>query len=396
MKLLILLARVPHILDKGDKLRAFYQIQQLAEKHEITLFALAGANDSLAEATQALRPYCRHIYFYPLTLAAHLRNLARAGRNDQPFQVNYFYDRRAQQQVNQIIARHQPDHIYCQLVRMAEYVRHVKNIPKTLDYMDAFSAGMARRAAHAPFYLKPIFQREAKRLQQYEAAVFNDFSRKIIISCQDRAAIAHPRRAEITVVPNGVPTPYFQPPPLPKSYELVFTGNLSYAPNVAAAVFLVKKVLPLLKKQFPRVRLLLAGAHPGFRVRALRSAHVTVSGWLPDLRVAYASAQILVAPLFTGSGLQNKILEAMALRVPCITSPLVSNGVGATDHRHLLVARSAAEFAQGVSRLLTDRILAQQLTDRAAAFVQENYNWPQANALLEQVLNTAPAPKCHL
>ena len=129
-------------------------MQKLSEKHEIILFALAEETDPLAEATQELLNYCRYVHIFPLPKASIMRNVAGAFWNKKPIQVNYFYDLKAQAQINELIAQHQPDHIYCQLIRMAEYVRHVKHIPKTLDYMDAFSKGMLRRSEIAPFLFK--------------------------------------------------------------------------------------------------------------------------------------------------------------------------------------------------------------------------------------------------
>jgi sugar transferase (PEP-CTERM/EpsH1 system associated) len=387
MKILMLLSRVPYLLDKGDKLRAFYQLQKLSEKHEIILFALADETDPLEEATQELQKYCREVYLFMRPKVSIFRNVAGAFRNKKPIQVNYFYDAKAQNQIDQLITEYQPDHIYCQLIRMAEYVRHVKSIPKTLDYMDAFSKGMQRRAEIAPFYLKPVFALEALRLKKYEAAVFPDFRYKTIISRQDRDFIAHPRHKDITIVPNGIQTSYFHPLDLPQQYDLVFTGNMNYAPNIEAATFLVKKVLPLVKEQFPEIKILLAGANPSYQVQTLQSAHVTVSGWMPDIREAYASARVFVAPLFIGSGVQNKVLEAMAMKVPCVTTQLVNNGVGAANNCHLLVANTPAEFARHICSLLTNPELTEQLTKRALDFVHENYSWSKAVAPLEQVFD---------
>lgn len=387
MKILILLSRVPYLLDKGDKLRAFYQIQKLAENHEIILFALAEETDPLEEATQELQKFCSHVYLHSLKKANIIRNLANAFRNKKPIQVNYFYDHKAQAEINEIIAKHKPDHIYCQLIRMAEYVRRVKNIPKTLDYMDVFSKGMSRRAEIAPFYLKPLFQLEAIRLRKYEASVFADFRNKTIISRQDRDFIVHPRHKDITIVPNGIHTSYFHPLPVPKQYDIVFTGNMNYAPNIEAAIYLVKKVLPLVQQQFPEAKVLLAGASPSLQVLSLQSPNVVVSGWMPDIREAYASARVFAAPLFIGTGLQNKILEAMAMKVPCVTTQLVNNGVGAANNCHLFIANKPEEFVHHIVTLLTNSEVVTQMTNRAFAFVQENYSWNKAVAQLEQVFD---------
>ncbi|QNP51900.1 hypothetical protein H9L05_18515 [Hymenobacter qilianensis] len=162
MKLLVLLSRFPYPLDKGDKLRAFHQLRYLAQRHEICLFALTDEPAS-ASALAAVTPLCAgglHVH--------HLRrpriglNMTRALASGLPLQVGYFHNAAAQRHLNQLITQFQPDHAYCQLIRMAEYLRpHTQRLPCTLDYMDVFSAGMLRRAEKAPsgsgrcFSLKP-------------------------------------------------------------------------------------------------------------------------------------------------------------------------------------------------------------------------------------------------
>ena len=386
MKILILLSRVPHRLDKGDKLRAYYQIKELARHHELILFALTEEPDEIPEATEALKKYCKHLYIFPQSTFKIARNLAHLFSNNKPPQVNYFYDPAAQEKVNKIIKTHQPDHIYCQLLRMAEYVRHVKDIPKTLDYMDAFSKGMTRRAAISSIYLNPVYTFEAKRLRKYEAEVFSDFEHTTIISTQDRNLIAHPKNQEIAIVPNGIDTGFFHPLERVKNFELVFAGNMSYAPNVDTAIFLAKKVLPLVLEELPDTRLLLAGATPSNRVLALQNENVYVSGWMDDIREAYASAKVFVAPMSIGTGVQNKVLEAMAMQVPCIISPLVNKGVGATANEHVLVGTSASEVAAHIVNLLSDKVLAETLAANAYEFVKENYDWAKAVGKLEAVM----------
>ncbi|KAA9326016.1 glycosyltransferase [Adhaeribacter soli] len=386
MKILFLLSRVPLRLEKGDKLRAFYQLKELSKRHELILFALSEDPDQIPEATAELKKYCSEVYLFPVSKLKALGNLAKAFSNNKPAQVNYFYHPVAQQQIDQIIRKHQPDHIFCQLVRMSEYVRHIKTIPKTLDYMDAFSKGMARRAEIAPFYLKPAFTFESERLKAYETEVFDDFEHTTIISGQDRNLIDHPRNQEIAIVPNGIDTDFFHPLERIKNFELVFAGNMSYAPNVDTAVFLVKKVLPLVLEKLPETRLLLAGATPSQRVLTLQSENVYVSGWMDDIREAYASARVFVAPMSIGTGVQNKVLEAMAMKIPCIISPLVNNGVGAAENEHLLLAATPEEVAEQIIKLLSDQYLAENLAQKAYDFVRKNYDWKSAVAQLETVM----------
>jgi sugar transferase (PEP-CTERM/EpsH1 system associated) len=388
MKLLVLLSRFPYPLDKGDKLRAYYQLRYLAgQGHEICLLALSDEVVGM-DALVAVRPLCRGgLYIHQLGKAARgrglLRALVTAGR---PLQVGYFYDPVAQRLVDKLLADFRPDHVYCQLIRMTEYLRpHAGRVPATLDYMDVFSAGMARRAATAPAWQCPVLALEASRLAAYEAAAFGWFRHHTIISDQDRQLIAHAEKARIAIVPNGIALDYFQPQPLaPQTHDLLFCGNMGYHPNVDAACWLAEEILPLVQQRHPGATLLIAGTTPAPRVQALaRRPGVAVSGWLPDIRTAYAGARVFVAPMRVGTGLQNKLLEAMAMQLPCVTTPLANNALRGKSGRHLLVAEGAPALAAALIDLLADEALAARLAAAGRTFVAETYDWAAATARLE-------------
>ncbi|GAB3583426.1 glycosyltransferase [Hymenobacter daeguensis] len=385
MKLFVLLSRFPFPLDKGDKLRAFHQLRYLAGRHEISLFALSDEEVS-AEALAQVRPLCRGgLVVHRLRRPGIARNMARALANGRPLQVGYFYDASAQRQVDGLLRTFRPDHVYCQLIRMAEYLRpHVGGVPMTLDYMDVFSAGMVRRVGQAPVWQRAIWALEAQRLLAYEAAAFDWFQHHTIISDQDRQLIQHPRRDEIEIVLNGIDTDFFQPrPDAAKEYDVLFCGNMSYHPNVDAACFLAEEIMPLVRQRHPAARLLVAGTTPAPRVQALASAHVEISGWVPDIRAAYAAARVFAAPMRVGTGLQNKLLEAMAMALPCVTTPLANNALGGTDGTELLVTKTAQELAQAIIGLLDDPGRAAALAARGQAFVKARYTWAGATARLE-------------
>ena len=385
MKLLVLLSRFPYPLDKGDKLRAFYQLRELAVRHEICLFALSDEPVS-AEAVAAVRPFCRGgLVVHRLRRPGIGRNMARALATGRPLQVGYFYDGAAQRQVDALLRDFRPDHVYCQLIRMAEYLRaYAGRLPMTLDYMDVFSAGMARRASQAPAWQRPVLALEARRLLAYEAVAFDWFAHHTIISDPDRQLIAHPRRNDIAIVLNGIDTAFFRPrPDAEKTCEVLFCGNMSYHPNVDAACFLAEEIMPLVRQRHPAARLLVAGTTPAPRVLALASPEVEISGWVADIRAAYASARVFAAPMRVGTGLQNKLLEAMAMALPCVTTPLANNALGGTDGRELRVAATAAELATAIADLLARPAEAGALAARGHAFVQQRYTWPGATARLE-------------
>lgn len=384
MKIFVLLSRFPYPLEKGDKLRAFNQIKILAKHHEIHLCAL---NDLRLneQNVEALRPFCKSIHNLHLSKIIIIWNMFCAFISGKPLQVGYFYNSKSQRKIDQLIEEINPGHIYCQLLRVAEYVRK-KKIKKTLDYQDVFSKGIERRIKTAPFYMKPLLKLEYKRLCRYENSLFNDFDNKTIISYPDRALIPHPDRDKIVVITNGVDTDYFRPIETEKKYDLVFTGNMSYPPNVNAAGFLAKEIFPLVQKKFPNLRLLITGASPCAKVLGLKQENIEVTGWVDDIRKYYAASRIFIAPMMIGTGLQNKLLEAMAMKIPCVTSALANRALCAEVGREIMVGESAEEFAEIIIKLLTHQPEADALAENGYRFVLDNFNWKSATARLEEII----------
>ncbi len=384
MRLFILLPRVPYPTEKGDKLRAFHQIRYLAKTHEIILCALneGGLHE---DAIPVLKKIVKAVHIIPITKTAIAFNLIRSLFSGKPLQVGYYYHPKAAARIDELIREYQPDHIFCQLIRVAEYAIPY-HIPKTLDYQDVFSKGIERRIAGASFYLRPFLRIEYKRLLRYEKEVFDQFDNKLIISAPDRELIPHPDREKIVVVANGVDTRFFHPLEREKQYDLVFTGNMGYPPNIESAEYLVKKILPLLHERYPGIRLLIAGANPHLRVLVLKSAQVNVSGWIPDIRESYASARIFIAPMQIGTGLQNKILEAMAMKIPCITSPLAFAALNAQKGHDILVAETPREYADQILMLLQDRNKASALAQNGYQFVLQHFSWENETEKINQLL----------
>ena len=141
--------------------------------------------------------------------------------------------------------------------------------------------------------------------------------------------------------------------------------------------------MPLVRVRHPAARLLIAGTTPVPRVLGLASAQVEVSGWVPDIRAAYAAARVFVAPMRVGTGLQNKLLEAMAMELPCVTTPLANNALGGSAGRHLCVAEGAEALAEAVVALLQNAAYSEQLAESGLDFVKTNYTWAGATSRLE-------------
>lgn len=385
MKIVFITSRVPYPLEKGDKLRAFNHLKLLNEKHEVTLIAFSDTPVH-PDAKIVLSRYCKNLRIYSFSLTLRIYSLIHGYFNHLPFSTGYFYNFLVQRIVNNIIKDVQPAHIYCQLTRVAEYVKNRNDIPKTLDYQDAFALGFEKRISKVPFYLRWLYKLEFQRLKKYEAELFDKFENKIIISAQDRDNIAHPEKEKITIVPNGVDFEYYAPQEKEKKYDLLFTGNMAYPPNVESVVFLVKEVLPLVKKIKPGIKLLIAGATPTPRVIALQDNNVEVSGWVDDLRECYAAAKLFIAPMQISIGLQNKLLEAMAMRLPCITSELANNALGATHNKNIVVCNRPQEYAYAIIRLLDNPAQAAEIAATGHDFVKQNYGWRKMTQPLLQLI----------
>ncbi len=385
MKILVLLSRFPLPADKGDKLRAWQQIKGLSEKHKVYVFCTS--DEKINESSlQLLKECCEDVWVKRISKAGILKRLTAAFFSKLPFQVAYFTSKTAQKEFSWYYRQVQPDVVYCQLARMAEYVKEIVPEKLALDYQDAFSKGLERRINLEPTWKKALVEIEFNRMQAYETAIFERFEKKFIISEQDGGYIQHPARKEIVILPNGVDVEHYKPEPAAKTIDLLFTGNMQYEPNVNCVLHLVKQVFPLLKQEFPHIQLVAAGKNPAKELRSLKSGNLQLTGWIDDLRKYYRTARLFVAPMQIGIGMQNKILEAMSMGLPVITSSLANNAIGAKHGKEVWIADSPEKVAEAISYLLNNTELAIQLGQNARDLMLRKYSWTHQNALLGKEL----------
>ena len=386
MKILVVLPRFPYPLEKGDKLRAFHQIRMLSKNNEIYLFCLTHTR-VLDEHVEAVKPFCKDICIVQSPKLVNYKNIIRNYFLTKSLQLGYWDSLKVRKAFKSYQKKVNPDVIYSQMIRTMPWVSR-SLCPKVMDFQDALSMNAERRMDQAHGIWHFILHYEFKMLRSTEYNSFKIFDALTIISEPDCDAIPHKRNGDIYVVPNGVDFDFFAPIEKPRQYDIVFCGNMRYEPNVRAAQFLAEKIMPLVWQTHPNASLLLAGACPKAKVSKLASDHITVIDSPEDIRKCYASARIFAAPMLTGSGLQNKLLEAMAMQMPCVTTSIANDSLHAEKGREVLVGDTAREFADHIVRLLDDEDLCHSIASNGNTFVHNTYSWELSCSKLESILQS--------
>lgn len=389
MKILVVLPRFPYPLDKGDKLRAYHQIVELSKRHSIYLFCVSHTKVG-EEQIEALRPYCAGIrvvrLFRPACWCGVVRNWLLA----KSLQMGYWTTAKAKRACKAFCKEVEPDVVYGQMLRTMPLTARLP-YPRVMDFQDALSMNAERRMDFARGLWRYVLHFEFKMLRSSEYNAFGIYNALTIISETDADAIPHKRSGEIRIVPNGVDFDYFkrsvEGTGSEPRYDVVFCGNMSYAPNVNAAKYLVDEVMPKVWTKRPKTTLLIAGTSPKRSVVKLgEDERITVSGWLKDIREAYTSAHVFAAPMQIGSGQQNKLLEAMAMGMPCVTTGIAAASLGVEHGKQVLIADRAEAIAGSLLQLLDDPGKADALAKEGNRFVHEHYEWATAVEKLEAVL----------
>ncbi len=389
-KLIVMLSRFPFPLEKGDKLRAYFQIIELSKKYDITLLALSEKAVSVNDRNE-LNKFCSTVHVFTLPKWKSLFYSLFALFGTKPLQVGYFHSPFIHQKVKKIIDAKQPDHIYCQLVRTAEYVKNYHNCPKTIDYMDAFSKGIERRIELQTPLTRWLFRIESNRLAKYEREIYDYFEVHTIISGQDAQFLGTHSNQEVLIVPNGIAESFLNySSDKEPEFDLVFVGNLSYPPNVQAVKFILNKILPLATKKGFNWRFLAAGAQPTRELISLikNTKNAELLANTKDIREGYVAGKVFVAPMIIGTGLQNKLLEAMALGIPCVTTELANKALHAEPGNQICIATTAEEYIQEISTLLiADQ--AKKMGLAGKVWIESHFSWLNSSELLMNAMNKA-------
>jgi polysaccharide biosynthesis protein PslH len=396
MNVLFLCHRLPYPPKRGGKIRPFNMIRHLARNHRVTVATLARGPRELAEG-QPLREHCHELYVGVIPPVAGWTRFAMRSVTPTPSTFAYFHSPWLRREVGRLLARERFDAIVVHCSSMGPYVGHHRGCRKVMDFGDADSEKWLEYGRQKPFPASLGFWVEGMKVRRAERHLGEQFDACSVVSARERSVLERFVSRPIEVIPNGVDLEYFRPSGTNgdgyRPRRLVFTGNMSYGPNVEAVRLFVTEILPRVERELPGVELYVVGMDPTRAVRQLADERrVVVTGRVDDVRPYLESAAVAVAPLRIARGLQNKVLEAMAMRVPVIASPAARAGIDAVPGRDLLVASDAGTFADAVVSVLRDGTKRQRYADAGRAYVTVNHDWDRVLRRLDNLVAPAGSP----
>ncbi|HKX03988.1 MAG TPA: TIGR03087 family PEP-CTERM/XrtA system glycosyltransferase [Methylomirabilota bacterium] len=396
MKILFLCHRLPYPPKRGGKIRPFNMIRHLARNHEVTVATLARTATELAEGRE-LEQHCHALHVSRVPAYAGWGRFALHALSGYPSTFGYFYSPELARTVERLLDTKHFDAILVHCSSMGPYVASHRGCRRIMDFGDADSEKWFEYSHTAPWPLSLAFRLEGRKVRSYERRLGAEFDACSVNAPRERDVLRTYVPTPIHVISNGVDLEYFRSRRAPSDtyvpHRLIFTGNMSYRPNVDAVGHLVADVLPRVRQQVPGVGLYIVGMDPTPAVRKLADGdRVVVTGRVEDVRPYFEDAAVAVAPLRVARGLQNKVLEAMAMRVPVVASEAAYQGITAVSGRDLMVAADAEGFARAVVRLLREPETRERYAAAGRACVEENHNWDRLLFRLEELV-TASLPR---
>jgi polysaccharide biosynthesis protein PslH len=393
MKILYVCHRVPYPPQRGGKIRPFNMISHFSRKHEVTVASLARSREEFDESL-GLREHCKELICERVTpVAAVARMLIRAPTRI-PFSMGYFFSPALKVRIAEAVARERFDLIFVHCSSVAQYVADVTGIPKILDFGDMDSQKWLIYGQVRAFPMSLAYALEGKKLEAEEKRLSVKFDLNTCTTQEELSTLrGFATGVESDWFPNGVDHAYFAPSAEPYDPDLIsFIGRMDYYPNQEAMFRFCKSTLPLIREQRPNAKLSIIGANPSAQVKQLGELPgVTVTGSVPDVRPFVRRSAVNVAPLRIARGTQNKILEAMAMGVPVVTSDVAARGVDAVPGEHLLCATTPVEEARAVLSLLADPQRRAKFSEMGRARVLSHHDWKASMRRLDSIVERCVA-----
>ncbi len=383
MKILSICPAVPAINAKGYQVQAFYRILHLSKSNHVTVVCYGqGELDELRKSALVdlgvdvrMIPWRKSIGFYQLFKFILDRHM--------PLQCALFLSADFRSLVNELIRFTVPDLIHCTTIRVLPNLTNIFQ-PLVLDLVDSMALNFRRRVEQAPWWSRPLWMFELARVAPYERLAVNKSIASFVVSSVDRCEIGD---NSIKVLPLGIDVDNYFKGVAATDPVVVLTGNMSYQPNIDAALWFANRCWPAISSANPNALFVVAGNRPSAAVRDLAvNPTIRVTGNVPFIADVIRSAQIAVAPMQSGSGMQFKILEAMACGIPVVTTHLGLGDIRAKPNSEIVIADTPTEFIEAITKLLALSELRSRVGDSGQQFVSKHHTWDSINSAFEQIV----------
>ncbi len=395
-EVLFLAHRIPFPPDRGDKIRSCHVLRHIAALCPVHVACFADDEGDLAHEPELSAIAQSH------RLVRRTRSLPVAGvealLTGKPVSLTAFADKALHAYVAQVLAERPISAVYVFSGQMAQYVPASFAGRVVMDFVDVDSAKFDAYAAQARFPASWLYSREARLLSRFESLTARRATTSLLVTPEEtelfRSRLSSGPVPSLNAVCNGINTGFFDPSGMPRAPELAgegphitFTGQMDYPPNVAAVEMFARDVMPLIRKTFAGASFHIVGRAPVQSVRALEGVNGThVTGAVLDVRSWIAGADLIVAPLTIARGVQNKVLEAMAMARPVLATPEAATGIPARDGIEFVVAQGAEALARNALALLHDPVRSAAIGQSARAFVMRECGWDHVLAPLGAML----------
>ena len=395
--ILFLVHRLPFPPNKGDKVRSFHLLKHLAARHRVFLGTFVDDPDDL-QHIETVRSFCSGLYIARLEPKfAKLRSL-NALLADDPLTLRYYRDAGLQGWVENTCRSQKIDAAVIFSSAMAQYVESIPRLQTVVDFVDVDSAKWTQYTPNRRWPMSWLYRREGRKLLAYEREVAARSARSFFVTVAEVELfnrLAPECAVRVEPVCNGVDADYFAPdesrasPFSVDETPIVFTGAMDYLPNIDAVRWFVSEMMQALLEKRPQLRFYIVGRSPTPEVLALAGENVIVTGTVPDVRPYLQHAAVVVAPLRIARGIQNKILEAMAMARPVIASTECAAAVDAEFGTELKTATTPTDFVTEIDALLRDPECCLNIGRAARRRVIAQYSWEAHLAKIDHYLPAA-------
>ena len=388
MKILYVCHRFPFPPKRGGKIRPFNMIRHLSQNHQVTVCSLA-RSEAEAEEGRGIAPHCERFEMGVVSNPVQMLRMVARLPTTVPSSMGYFYSPDLAAKVNALLASERFDLIFVHCSSVAQYVSHVRDIPKILDFGDMDSQKWLEYVNYKPFPLKAGYWLEGSKMEREEKRLARLFNMCTATTRAEWETLeSYSTGVSTDWFPNGVDADFFRPDG--EGYDpdtISFIGRMDYYPNQEAMFRFCEQIWPLLRAKRPEMKLLIVGADPIPAVIKLGELPgVTVTGSVPDVRPYILRSAAMVAPLNIARGTQNKILEAMAMGVPVVSSRIAAGGVDALGEEHFLVADTPMQYADAILRLVEQPAERERLSRAGRERMLSHHAWPRSMERLDGII----------